>query len=267
MDCELKDMSTYVMSDIHGCYDELNEMLQKVKFCDEDTLIVAGDYIDRGKQNFEMLEWITNPPDNVVFIKGNHDVEFTQYVKLMDEVYCEYINDGSEDTSETTSRIIDSLDNNTLNLSHFDYYGTIYSLVLNEGVTLAQLRKWSDVINKLPYVYKTKIDDIDHIIVHAGYIEDESQIFGIEPEWFYLYAREEAYTMGGKDNSVIITGHTPTISTDMLTYTGGEIFKYFDKSRNITFYDIDCGAVFRRSYKGARLACLRLEDYKEFYLD
>lgn len=260
-------MSTYVMSDIHGCYDEMNRMLEMIDFSDDDTLILAGDYIDRGKQNYEMLEWISSSPKNVILIQGNHDFEFTQYVDLMNEMYRKHIDDGTEDSSDTVVRMIEALDNDTLNKTHFDYYGTIYSLAINEKITLSQLNKWSCNIKKLPYVYKVMINNIEHIIVHAGYTEDESLLYGLEPRYFYLYAREEAYVYGGKKNTVIIAGHTPTISTDMLMYTGGKIFKYHDKRHNITFYDIDCGAVFQRHYKGAGLACLRLDDYKEFYLN
>ena len=43
------------MSDLHGCFDELNAMLAKIGFSDQDKLILAGDYIDRGSQNYEML--------------------------------------------------------------------------------------------------------------------------------------------------------------------------------------------------------------------
>ena len=40
-------MSTYVMSDIHGCYSELMKMLEKIKFDPKkDELIIAGDIID-----------------------------------------------------------------------------------------------------------------------------------------------------------------------------------------------------------------------------
>ena len=49
---------TYIMSDLHGCFDELNAMLAKIGFSDQDKLILAGDYIDRGSQNYEMLCWM-----------------------------------------------------------------------------------------------------------------------------------------------------------------------------------------------------------------
>ena len=42
------------MSDIHGCYDDMIKMLEQIAFSDEDTLILAGDYIDRGSQKCDI---------------------------------------------------------------------------------------------------------------------------------------------------------------------------------------------------------------------
>ena len=65
------------MSDIHGCYDAMMSMLEQVTFGDKDTLILAGDYIDRGTQSYEMLKWIESNPQNVIFLRGNHDDGFS----------------------------------------------------------------------------------------------------------------------------------------------------------------------------------------------
>ena len=51
-------MSTYVMTDIHGHFDAMKRMLDKIGFSKEDRLICAGDYIDRGPNSYEMLRWI-----------------------------------------------------------------------------------------------------------------------------------------------------------------------------------------------------------------
>lgn len=45
-------MSTYVISDIHGCYNKFLSMLEKIRFSGSDNLILSGDYIDKGKQRF-----------------------------------------------------------------------------------------------------------------------------------------------------------------------------------------------------------------------
>ena len=39
-------MSTYVISDIHGCYNEFLSMLEKIYFSESVHLVLAGDYID-----------------------------------------------------------------------------------------------------------------------------------------------------------------------------------------------------------------------------
>ena len=88
-------MSTYVMSDIHGCYDELMKILEKIQFSSDDTLIIAGDYMDRGSQSLEILDWILDVPDNVILLKGNHDAEFVDYRK-----YAKIIDDDQLDLPE-----------------------------------------------------------------------------------------------------------------------------------------------------------------------
>lgn len=38
----------YIISDIHGCYHEYMELLNKIKFSDKDELYILGDAVDRG---------------------------------------------------------------------------------------------------------------------------------------------------------------------------------------------------------------------------
>lgn len=63
---------TYVMSDIHGCFREYCEMLEKLAFSDSDTLYIVGDVVDRGPQVAELLEDIM-ARDNVRLLAGNHE--------------------------------------------------------------------------------------------------------------------------------------------------------------------------------------------------
>lgn len=76
-------MSTYAISDIHGCYDEFMALLRKISLQEEDELILLGDYIDRGPKSYEMLKWLENVPANVVTLKGNHDDGFCRNVRMM----------------------------------------------------------------------------------------------------------------------------------------------------------------------------------------
>ena len=49
-------MSIYVMSDIHGCYDEFMQMLNLISFSDYDELWIIGDICDRGPKNMKLLQ-------------------------------------------------------------------------------------------------------------------------------------------------------------------------------------------------------------------
>lgn len=263
----LTDMSTYVMSDIHGCYDEFIKMIEIIELSPEDTLIIAGDYMDRGKQSYEMLEWISNAPENVILLKGNHDAEFVEYIRIMNSMKKKLISKVDDDSVEHTRKLFEiAKDYVDEHGAFFDYYGNIHELIFKKKITLRKFKEWSDIIKQLPYTYETSIDEKNYIIVHAGYIEEENLIVKPTVESFYLYARDEAYRFGGRRDSVVIAGHTPTISPNHMTYTGGTIYKYYNEKINCTFYDIDCGAVFRSQLGEGNMACLRLDDEKEFYL-
>ena len=63
---------TYVMSDLHGCYDKYAWMLEKIGFGDGDTLYILGDVIDRGPDGIRILLDMMGRK-NVIPIIGNHE--------------------------------------------------------------------------------------------------------------------------------------------------------------------------------------------------
>lgn len=265
-------MGTYVISDIHGCYKEFLTMLDKIRFSDTDQLVLAGDYIDKGKQSYEMLQWIVNCLSNVVLIRGNHDEEFAGCIGLMLQI------DKKEKLASCFSSNKDAIalyqsvkyvlkDKDSLGL-YFDMYGTIKDLLYNYGVTLEMLCKWAETFLKMPYYYELQVKARHCVIVHAGYarkLEDTSTSFSSLEE-FYLYARAESIQQGGIHHGIVIAGHTPTIAKGEFAYNKGNVFKYYDKEKDCIFYDIDCGCTFRNKNGDAKLACIRLEDEKIFYV-
>ena len=260
-------MNTYVMSDIHGCYDDFIAMLDQIKFSESDQLILAGDYIDRGSQSFEMLKWIENAPDNALLIKGGHEAEFAQCVELIFSFIKKYnINvSNSEELLKVYSVLKDDFKD-----SMFDYYETIKALLIEHHITPSDLQNWKSLIDDMPYYFKITINKQKHIIVHAGYISEEyfekvqNQYDDVES--FYLYAREDSLKYGRQTDSIIIFGHTPTVIKGKF-YNNGDVYRYYDAKQNCTFYNIDCGKVYySEKYNNAKLACIRLEDKKIFYI-
>lgn len=79
------DMNHYerinVFGDIHGCYDPLKEYFEKYPYSENEMYIFCGDYIDRGKQNKETLEFLMPMAanKNVLFLEGNHEKWLNYY--------------------------------------------------------------------------------------------------------------------------------------------------------------------------------------------
>ena len=64
---------TIVVGDIHGCYDELMELLEKVNFGADDRVVAVGDLVTKGPKNREVLElFMTDARFSSVM--GNHDL-------------------------------------------------------------------------------------------------------------------------------------------------------------------------------------------------
>lgn len=265
-------MATYIISDIHGCYQEFLRMLDRIKFTDSDRLILAGDYIDRGPDSYKMLKWLEHCPENVFFIRGNHEEEFAENVKLMcllnEKEGLRSDSDSNTDTEALYASVKYLLAKSRLSILYFDLYGTMGRLIRQSGVTLEDLRRWAGLIRGMPYYYEVNAGGRDCVVVHAGYAEHAGQISGkySSLEQFYLYAREDAFQLGGKEHGMIIAGHTPTIIKDDFVYNKGQVFRYYDEEKDCVFYDIDCGCVFKWREPDGKLACICLEDERVFYV-
>lgn len=64
---------TIVVGDIHGCYDELEDLLAEVEFGKDDRLVSVGDLITKGPKNREVLDRFMAEPQFSAVI-GNHDL-------------------------------------------------------------------------------------------------------------------------------------------------------------------------------------------------
>ncbi|MCL2739744.1 MAG: metallophosphoesterase [Oscillospiraceae bacterium] len=73
--------STYIMSDIHGMGDMLQNMLGPggINFSANDRLIVLGDIMDRGPQSAKVFNLLDRP--NVTILPGNHEKFMLDFVE------------------------------------------------------------------------------------------------------------------------------------------------------------------------------------------
>ena len=68
-------MATYVVGDIHGCFDDFQRLLEIIKFHrSQDRLWLVGDVVNRGTGNAAILRWLIEHEDRITLVLGNHDL-------------------------------------------------------------------------------------------------------------------------------------------------------------------------------------------------
>ncbi len=231
---------TYVISDLHGYpLTELQELLQKASFSEDDDLYILGDVVDRnGDGGVEILLWLMEQV-NVELLLGNHEAMLLACDFVFDEVTEDH---AAEMTEERRALLIN------------------YN-VNGGGVTIRELLR-------LPI--ETRLDILDYLrdcrlyaavtaggrdffLVHAGFgnFSKDRKLTDYAADEL-LWARPEL-TDRYYDDVHTIFGHTPTIAYGK--EYDGKILK------TETWTNIDCGAGY-----GNEPTLLRLDDFKEFQL-
>lgn len=68
-------MSLYVIGDIQGCFDELQELVDYIAFNPKkDQLWFVGDLVNRGPKSLETLRWVKSLGNSAITVLGNHDL-------------------------------------------------------------------------------------------------------------------------------------------------------------------------------------------------
>lgn len=230
---------TYVMSDLHGCYDLFQKMLKTITFSQEDMLYIIGDVIDRGEEGIKILLEVMERP-NIRLLMGNH--EYLMAVLLSNiKVPIERSTVLDDGIQRGLQLWLD--DGGRPTFLHF--------LELTPDVQRQVLR----FLVKLPLYTEISNNGKDFVLVHSGL------------ENFALSRKLESYTANEllfqRNNlgqvcfpdKTILVGHTPTFVFGK--EQAGKILHWNQ------YINVDCGCVYPQS---SRLGCLRLEDMMEFYV-
>lgn len=239
-------MAIYCISDIHGKRDEFYQILDKINFKEEDHLYIVGDIVDRTKDGIKLFQEVMEM-DNVTVIKGNHE----------DMCYKSMTGDMDEFKNWTKKR----------NGGYVTYRDIIQLDKFNRSKVLYQM-------NSLPMYKIITVNNRKFLLVHAGLYKygDKSLEESLDVQYDNLLWIRDLF-FGESFNHfdcTIVFGHTVTVTIPW--YLDKEPkdsienwHKYVKESyiwKSENKIGIDCGA----SY-GGRLACLRLDDMEEFYIE
>ena len=256
-------MGTYVVGDIHGCYDEWIQFKNSIEEQDNNAkFILVGDIIDRGQKILEMIQWamknITSDGKYQMVI-GNHEDEKISWWKECKK----YV----EQEGELKSIL--------------NFYPDRYDfqdIFIENNLGIEEINTVINWFSTLPYYKDIQINDKRFIIAHADIpysiirvntetdehiLKDNDSLSNKDKE-FIVWSRD---IDGFKKipNTILIHGHTPTITSYAFSP------KDKNKVRGKIHYthnriNVDCGLVFKYNDKNANLAAIRLEDLKEYYL-
>lgn len=233
----------YIIADIHGCYEEYRELLEKIHFSKEDELYILGDAMDRGPEPIKVIRDMMMRP-NVIYILGNHDFVMLYIMKKL--------------TVEITENNFEN------HLSGDDLWD--YTLWVQDGgeMTAKQFASLSreEQQDILEYLEDASVYEIledkgrRFILAHAGlgnFNEDKeldeydfADFIFERPDYNKRYYQDE--------NTYVVTGHTPTV--------------YINHDRKADVYQgnghiaIDCGCVF-----GGKLAAYCIETGEINYVE
>ena len=171
----------FVIGDIHGCFDKLCALMNKIPInFNQDQLIFIGDYIDRGSNSLEVVDYLIDLKKRVpgiIFLKGNHEDMLENYLDGSDRFT--YLLNGGQ-------RTLDAYLNRTKNPgrypvppAHMEFFGSLRLYYLTD----------------------------DYIFVHAGLrkkvpLESQKTVD-------LLWIRDEFISTDFDFGKRVIFGHTP----------------------------------------------------------
>ena len=168
----------FAIGDIHGCFNTFRTLLeQKIQIREGDKIILLGDYIDRGTQSREVIDYIIDLKEkgfDIVPLLGNHEAMLLDAYKN-EEFTSIWIQNGGSET-----------------LKSFD----ITSLKDIEP-------KYIEFFKGLSSYYAFE----EYLFVHAGFNDSDSNPFA--DKYSMIWVCKQTYENPLLMNKIIIHGHRP----------------------------------------------------------
>lgn len=186
-----------MISDIHGCYTPFRQLLEKVDYHpDRDTLMLLGDYVDRGpmsKETVEQVKYLVHDYQ-VTALRGNHDQRLVDLIRTDDAaVQAKFLEHGGLQTLQSYCDFIDKdVDQELLNQARIHIQQHFMDHI--------------EFLESLPLYH----EDSYHIYVHAG-INPSYADWRKQPNYDFMYIKKPFHDARLDLNKPVVFGHTRAI--------------------------------------------------------
>lgn len=184
----MKSPKIFAIGDIHGCFFELKDLIEKLPLESDSKIIFLGDYIDRGPKSRDVIEYIFQLGNQyeVVALMGNHEAMLLDFLRDPSSALAGYfiLNGGSA------------------TLASYVVSGSEYIFPDHHLKFIAEL----------PFFYETD----KHFFVHAGIpnIKLSKLDFDLYKNDM-LWLRESFLKSKFKWEKIVVHGHTPTTEVEI----------------------------------------------------
>lgn len=206
----------FVFGDIHGCKKTLIKLIETIKPQKDDALFFLGDYINKGKDSYGVIEYLMNLKMNdyqLFFVRGNHEQEFLEQIAKDDKI------------------------------SNF-YYAKKYKSHNLLDINGEPKKKVIDFLNQTEFYFELE----DYFLVHAGFnMKNEDFLDDINSMLYIRKWEADSNKLNGKKT---IYGHQPAVFKEILSSVkykknkiqldNGCVYKNWNFNRNLQYGRLCC---------------------------
>lgn len=241
----------YVIGDVHGCYEDMIKLLEKIEAQDSNAVIYfVGDLIDRGPEVWKVLEWAMeniSADGKYRSVRGNHEqMVLNWYVK-----WKKWKKENEQDSPEPKTK--------------YDFY---YRLEEQGKLYPEAIESIMAFFESLPYSQKIVVTDKNGVektyrIVHAWYCRDNSLS---QEELNHAYIWQRTLTGNEASGECIVHGHTPNIPDENRDIPENKAGRVINEKESNSI-NVDGGCCYKHLYSQypCMLCGICLETLEEFY--
>lgn len=190
----------FAVGDVHGCFEELEALIERLPLDSNSVLVFLGDYVDRGPESKSVIDFIIElkKKHRVVALKGNHEAMFLDFIHH----------------PESSGAALFVLNGGSSTLASYSQKEGHFEIPASHIEFLEQC---------LPY-YETE----DFFFVHAGVRNRPLREVHLEKEDTLLWIRDAFLKSEYDWGKVIVHGHSPmnevTIMPNKINVDTGCVF-------------------------------------------